>query len=141
MLLLSLFNFLMPCFPDICNCVCTLCCPGPSGHYDYDYDVNEHRYPYDVLRINKVKVLFFLLLFSVIRQYRRLNQSCYSTVQLWEFTKQEMFLLLHFFSTLPNQSPAIAIKNKKQSTHTHMRAHTKKTPISRATTSALLYNC
>ena len=110
------------------NCGTTVRCAGPSSHYYCDYNVNECRYPYAVLRINKVMCVFFLdcffflLLFSVLsRQYTRFNQTCYSTVQLWKrrYNRKFLFIFPPDFTTNHQQSP---LKTNTISTHAHIHS-------------------
>lgn len=56
----------------------------------------QHRYLHNACWIKTFKV-FFLFFLPIIRLYRRLNESCFSTVKLWEKTKEDLFsaLLTH----------------------------------------------
>lgn len=69
--------------------------------------------------------VFFCSFCCIIRQYTRLNQSCYGTAQLWKLTKQEISSFSSFFPPhFKTKSPTIAFENKKTNQPTHTSTHT-----------------
>ena len=125
------------------NCGTTVRCAGPSSHYYCDYNVNECRYPFAVLRINKVMCVFFLFCFFFFCSFLYYQDSIQDlirpvTVQ-YSFGKEDItgnFSSFFLQSSQPITNNRLWKQTQSARTHTFTRFL-----FSRATTSALLYNC